>query len=233
MKFHIFTLFFAGQLSLLSIIGAVAMAAETVESAQPGVHPSFSAHYRFQHQPSTTVLDEARVLFSKEGTRVEQMMHGAANIFIANYVDQKFWFVDRQRQLVHAIPLVAAQHDSQASGGSMVHARAGFIQLSPCSGLTAQAGETQLWQGRTVQHWNCLRRGELVEEQWYAPDPGVVVRSLTSDGYLSELTDLSARETSSQSFQPPSHYRQVSIEELMNPAVPIGAYIEQTEPISP
>ena len=240
-KIHFFALFLAAQTSLLSMDRAVAMdtsvdqsgvsspvtrSVDSISKIQPSVHPSFSAHYRLQHQPSTTVLDEARVLYSEAGMRVEQLIDQSANVFIANHAEEKFWFVDRRRQLVHSIPVTVTQQGTQASDHSNHQSMAGFIQLSPCSGLEGKSGATELLQGRSVQRWTCLRGGEVVEEQWYATTPGVVVRSRTSDGYVSELTDLRDRESSSLDFQPPSHYRQVSIEELMSPAVPIGSYIE-------
>ena len=240
-KIHFFALFLAAQSSLLFMDQAVAMdtsveqsgvalpvtrSVDSIAGIQPPEHPSFSARYRLQHQPSTTVLDEARVLYSEAGMRVEQSIDQSANVYIANHAEGKFWFVDRQRQLVHTIPVTVTQYETHESDPAIQQPMAGFIQLSPCSGLEGKPGETELLQGRSVQHWTCLRQGEVVEEQWYAPTPGVVVRSRTSDGYVSELTDLRDRESSALNFQPPSHYRQVSIEELMNPAVPIGSYIE-------
>ena len=240
-KIRIFALFLAAQLSLFSLDRAVAMdtsvepskvsepETQTVDSfskIQPPVHPSFSAHYRLHHQPSTTVLDEARVLYSDAGMRVEQFIDQSANVFIANHAEGKFWFVDRQRQLFHSIPVTVTQPETQSSGHPDIQPMAGFIQLSPCAGLEGRSTGTELLKGRVVQRWTCMKWGEVVEEQWYAPTPGVVLRSRTNDGYVSELTDFRDRDSSTLNFQPPSHYRQVSIEELMNPAVPIGSYIE-------
>ena len=240
-KNHFFALFLAAQLSLLSLDRAVAMdtsiepsgvsapdtqSVDLFSKHQPPVHPSFSAHYRLQHQPSTTVLDEARVLYSDAGMRIEQLIDQSANVFIANHAEGKFWFVDRQRQLFHSIPVTVTQPETQNSDHLNLKPMAGFIQLSPCAGLEGISDGTELLKGRVVQRWTCMKWGEVVEEQWYAPTLGVVLRSRTNDGYVSELTDLRDRESSSFNFQPPSHYRQVSIEELMNPAVPIGSYIE-------
>lgn len=199
---------------------------QIVALEQPTVHPSFSAHFRMQHQPSETVLDEARVLFSATGMRVEQLSDQSDNVYIANHAEEKYWFIDRGRQVFHAIPVVVSQHDARPHDPSEIQRSTGFIQLSPCSGLEGHSDGTQQWQGRTVQHWICTKQGERVEEQWYAPSPGVVVRSQTTDGYVSELTDLRNRDFSTLNFQPPSHYRSVSIEELVNPSVPIGTYIE-------
>ena len=240
-KIHFFALFLAAQLPLLSLGQAVAMdtsvepsgvsAPDTkyvdpISEIQPPVHPSFSAHYRLHHQPSTTVLDEARVLYSDAGMRVEQLLDQSANVFIANHAEGKFWFVDSQRQLFHSIPVTVTQPETQSSGHANLQPMAGFIQLSPCAGLEGTSTGTELLKGRVVQRWTCMRWGEVVEEQWYASTLGVVLRSRTNDGYVSELTDIRDRESSSLNFQPPSHYRQVSIEELMNPAVAIGSYIE-------
>ena len=240
-KNHFFALFLAAHLLLLSMDRAVATdtsveqsgvtspdtrSVDSISKNKPPIHPSFSAHYRFLHQPSMTVLDEARVLYSEAGVRVEQLIDQSENVFIANHTEGKFWFVDRQRQLVHRIPVVVTQPETKASGHSVLQSMTGFIQLSACSGLDGKIAGMAVLQGRQVQQWSCMKEGELVEEQWYAPSPGVVLRSRTRDGYVSELTDLRHRESSSLNFQPPSHYRQVSIEELMNPAVPIGSYIE-------
>ena len=253
MKIQFFALFLAAQSSLLLLDRAVAMDAladqpgdsspltepfdviqtnqstlyeMSVAPVQPPVRPSFSAHYRLQHQPSKTVLDEAHVLFSETGMRVEQLIDQSGNVYIANHAEEKYWFVDRSRRVFHAIPVVVSHHAARSSDPSQPQPAAGFVQLSPCSGLEAQPDGTELWQGRPVQHWICRKLGEIVEEQWYAPIPGVVVRSQTHDGYVSELTDLRNRDFSPLDFQPPSHYRQVSIDELMNPSMPIGTYIE-------
>ncbi len=166
------------------------------------------------------------MLYSAAGMRVEQLNDQSANVYIANHTEGKYWFVDRSRQVFHAIPVVVSQYEAQPPDQSQPQPTTGFIQLSPCLGLDGKSDGTELWQGRPVQHWTCMELGERVEEQWYAPIPGVVVRSLTGDGYVSELTDLRNREFSSLDFQPPSHYRHVTIEELMNPSMPIGTYIE-------
>ena len=253
MKIQFFALFLAAKSSFFALERAVAMDTPTdqagdaspasepvsvlptsqpilyemnVARVQSPAQPSFSAHYRLQHQPSKTVLDEARVLFSEAGMRVEQLIDQSNSVYIANHAEEKYWFVDRGRQVFHAIPVVVSQHETPPSELTQRQPATGFIQLSPCSGLEGQSDGTEQWQGRTVQHWICMELGERVEEQWYAPTPGVVVRSQSSDGYVSELTDLRDREFSSLDFQPPSHYRHVSIEELMNPSIPIGTYNE-------
>ncbi|ASJ74661.1 hypothetical protein [Granulosicoccus antarcticus] len=190
-------------------------------------HPSFSALYRHHHQPSQTLLSEAQVLYSGHGVRVEQDKGGSGNIFIANFAEDKFWFVDQHRQLLHTLPVTISKDEFESSSSQPVMGNsAGFLQFSPCNGMEGKQGERDLWQGRIVQRWTCSYQGEAVEEQWFSPTLGVVVRSSTLDGYVSELTDVRERETRPHNFQPPSDYRSVSIEELMNPAIPIGVYIE-------
>ncbi len=101
------------------------------------------------------------------------------------------------------------------------------IQVEPCEGLEKEALESAMFQGRTVQRWSCLFDGESVEEHWYAQNPGVVVRMATRDGFVSELTEIHRRHAAPAYFRPPSHYRSVEIEELINPAVPISSYLEK------
>jgi hypothetical protein len=212
---------------------------------------SFSATYRYRHQPSDTLLDEARLLVSDTGLRVEQLFNGAANTFIANYATDQFWFLDRQRQLVHEIPVVAVPASDQQTIGQESAGMAGYVQYLPCIGLQARLDGTENWHGRVVQRWSCLLKNDVtengagnaaagsvaeaftpefaadvVETQWYAESPGVVLRSLSVDGFLSELVDIRECDLSVDNFRPPSDYRNVSIEELINPLMPISSYYE-------
>ena len=209
--------------------------------------PSFTALYRHWHEPSETVLDEARVTYSAHGLRVEQLGEDSGNVFIANYSEDAFWFLDRNRHLVHAIPVIvgasgekggaAASELADGSAGPVpddendaaqaVPERYSKIQVEPCNGLSrVSLGEID-FQGGTVQRWSCLYDDEAFEEHWFSGDAGVVVRIETRDGFVSELTDVSKRHVASAYFRPPSHYRSVEIEELINPAVPISSYREE------
>ena len=210
--------------------------------------PSFTAHFRHWHEPSNTVLDEARITYSLHGLRVEQQGEAAGNVFIANYSEDAFWFVDRNRHLVHAIPVIVGA-DTEAgevaatemSGMSAevlpgdrqdsalsIPRRFSAIQFEPCEGLSRVSLGELRFQGRAVQRWSCLFGGEEIEEHWFSDDAGVVVRTETPDGFVSELTDVQSRRfVASTSFRPPSHYRSVEIQELINSAVPISSYREE------
>ena len=201
--------------------------------------PSFTALYRHWHEPSDTLLDEARITYSSQGLRVEQLIGDSGNVFIANYAEDALWFLDRKRHLVHAIPVIESPvvATDEATDPAMVGAVQNQptqasrvfskIQVEPCEGLEKVSLGSSVFQGRAVQRWSCLFDGESVEEHWYTENPGVVVRIATRDGFVSELTEIHKRHAASAYFRPPSHYRPVEIEELINPAVPISSYIEK------
>ena len=194
------------------------LATATVETKEP----SFTALYRYWHEPSETLLDEARVTYSSKGLRVEQLKDDSGNVFIANYAEHAFWFLDRKRHLVHSIPVLVTSQDVKNEASSY-----SIIQSEPCEGFDKVRGDESVFQGRAVQRWQCLHEGELFEEHWYAKNPGVVVRVETRDGFVSELTEVHQRHAAQAYFRPPSHYRTVEIEELINPAVPISSYREK------
>lgn len=188
---------------------------------------AITASYRYWHEPSDTLLDEARVTFSPNGLRVEQLTGDTGNTFIANYADDALWFVDRKRQLFHAVPVVVSTPESPSHSSVDDRATPSIIQVEPCIGLEGELRGESIRRGRLVEHWLCTLNGDLIEEQWYANSPGVVVRTRSIDGFVSELTDIHRRHATKALFSPPSHYRAVGIEELINPAVPISSYNEE------
>ncbi|MGQ7848689.1 hypothetical protein ACUNV4_29605 [Granulosicoccus sp. 3-233] len=210
-----------------------------VETTEP---PSFTAIHRLWHEPSDTVLDEARLVYSQWGLRAEQLADDSGNVFIANHAEDAFWFLDRKRRLVHEIPVVvsdssAEEGESDVAGPPIAGARPGppesapgvlsVVQLEPCKGMVKVSLGDSVFQGRDVHRWSCLIDGERFEEHWFAADPGVVVRMASRDGFVRELTEIHERHASAAYFRPPSHYRSVEIEELINPAVPISSYVEK------
>jgi hypothetical protein len=189
---------------------------------------SFSAHYRYVHQPSDTLLDEALVLVSDAGIRVEQLLDDSGNVFIANYETGRYWFLDQHRQVVHEVPFAADdtavekdRHEEE------VATDLGFVQFSPCAGMDALMTGTETWHGRTVQHWTCTLDAQPVAEHWFAVVPGIVVRTSDHEGYVQELVDIRDRPVDAGDLLPPLHFRAVSIEELINPIVPISSYVEK------
>lgn len=207
---------------LLLFTPLLASATESLEQA------SFSAHYRFWHEPSQTLLDEARISHSPQGLRVEQLKDDSGNVFIANYAEDAFWFLDRKRHLVHAIPVTVSSPESTAVEPQSAARGSSYMQVEPCAGLGRSRLADTVFQGRQVERWSCLLDGDIIAEHWYAPVPGVVVRDRSSDGFVSELIDLQTRQIALASFRPPSEYRSVGIEELINPAVPISSYHEKS-----
>ncbi|NND89212.1 MAG: hypothetical protein HKN42_00010 [Granulosicoccus sp.] len=191
---------------------------------------SFSALFRVVHEDSGTVLDEASVLSSELGVRVDQLHEDSASTFIANYAEHQIWFMDRRRQLVHQLPVELVQHDEADGIESVQHAPAGFIHHAPCGGATGRLQGNEMIHGRLVQRWICTLPDQSVDTQWYSTTHSLVLRARTVDGVVSELTDIRERTPKPESFRPPSHFRRVGIEELLNPIVPISSYVEQKIP---
>lgn len=217
----------SSRVAVLIIAVSLLSPAMTV-TAKPMKPSSFSALYRYWHEPSKRLLDEARLTYSPHGLRIEQIKDDSGNVFIANYAEDAFWFVDRKRHLMHAIPVVVSTVDTPMAVPEQNTGPSEFIQTEPCKGMHKVKLEGTRFQGRAVERWSCHLDGELMEEHWYASALGVVVRTSGSDGFVSELTQVQERDAAPAFFRPPSHYRAVNIEELINPAVPISSYEEKS-----
>lgn len=226
-------------LCLVSVDGT----AQAIPPAKPAESSTLlSARYQYRHQPSGTLLDEADILLGEHGMRIDQRIDGSANSFIVNYTSSTAWLLDRRRRLLHTIPLKPEPVDVSTDASADVSLDVspdvstsshmvpvgipGFIQSTPCNGLEAQQDATQLWHGRLVQRWSCFLHEELLEEQWYASSLGLVVRSLDTNGFISELTEIRSQPMQAGQFRPPSHFQSVSLESLMDPALPIAVYVE-------
>ncbi|MFK7856868.1 MAG: hypothetical protein AB8B79_22315 [Granulosicoccus sp.] len=176
------------------------------------VHPAFSATYRYSHQPSELQLDTARVRISEVGFRVDHSMDDSANTLIANFVTDQMWFVDTQRKLVHEVPVLATDLQSEKSHEGGVTLFPGFIQFIPCQGMIAEFKNRVIRQDEELELWSCqLDSGEMVQEQLYSTQLGVVVSSQDSNGFLSQLDNIPQQSFDPDVFRPPTHYRTVDI----------------------
>ena len=175
------------------------------------------------------------MLVAERGLRVDQTIAGSGNTFLSNSATGQIWFLDRNRALLHEVPLRFGSGESDDSVTSVstddIDAYGpGFLSYQPCSGLEGQLNSTVNMHGRSLQLWSCSDDLQLVEQQWFDTRFGVVVRAQSLDGYVGELVDLRERQVGEDSFLPPSHFRVVSIEELINDYLPIGSYQEPANP---
>lgn len=202
---------------------------------------AFRADYRYWHEATESALEQVRLTVGSRGFRVEQQLQGSGNVFLVNHDDDRFWFLDRHRQLVHAVPVHVSTvgESGPASTSTSTSAPApdapiaGIVHDEPCSGIgfgdemqkTLKGQE--LHRGRMLERWHCTFEGALLEEHWFSRDLGLVQRIEHAHGFVSELTNIHRLDDKTLVFRPPSHYRLVEIEELINPAVPISSYIEK------
>ncbi len=196
------------------------------ETPQSKPLKSFSAVLRVTHEPSATVLDESRLLVSQAGIRIDQTIDSAANSLIVNYQSDQLWFLDRAHRLVHEVPIKAVSTETLKHSDTDVHPMFGFIQFQACRGFKRDLEEHVVENGRALERWTCAYGGRELEQQWFSLEYGVVIRTESYDGFVSELGDIRHRDFVDTTFQPPSGYRSVSVLELLNQAEPIGSYAE-------
>lgn len=198
-------------------------------------YTSFTANYELRHQPSREIIARYRMTISENGFRFDQQGEGVKSSVILNSQLDKMWLLDRSMKHYHEVPIrvasatVSANSPVEKSGtderSDYTEAlMAGFIQFSPCNGMSPRRLPGTDSESPTMQVWECLIDNKVIEKQWFDREHGVVVRSESFDGMVATITDIQTILLGVEFFQPPSAYRNVALETLMPRNQPLVEY---------
>lgn len=238
---------FEPEMSVVSRVSGVSSASDSSDMPQLNTMPAFSAHHRLIHIASQEELVSQRFQVSEYGLKVDQLSSDQGASVIFNSVEDKLWMIDHQRGIYHQVPLVVSTGSlpKRADGPYMTSANgtelpqlpdqrntalefAPALQFQPCQGMEGVYIDSQDAKMPGRQLWKCSYQDNLIETQWYDRRLGVVVYSESVDGFISELSHIKLQDFTPDHFQPNSRYRQVSVEELLQPNMRISRYKEFT-----
>ena len=222
---------------LLAVVLAAAIG--SVEAAEPSdadartrlggrAAEGLIATHLVRASPDGPVLRRTRVEISRHGRRVTRPDTGER--VVANDDLERLWFVDRERRVVHEVPLVASGGGSARSVSGLPGRHAPplgeVLAPAPCDGARAVGAAPASWRGRPVVRATCDRgaRGEPSVELFDA-EAGVVVRVL-APGRVEELRDLEFVRLPAERFVPSASLRPVGLRELLEGAAPVAGYVE-------
>ena len=173
------------------------------------------------------VLRRARVEFSARGRRITQP--GTGQRIVVNGAQERVWFVDRHRRVVHEVPLVASagakgDADREAAAGAAFDGGHPFASTL-CEGARADGLSAVRWWGRPVERATCVGDGGTSSVQTFDPEAGIVVR-VVADGRVEELRDMEFVALAPELFEPSASLREVGIGELLGGAPPVADYVE-------
>jgi len=206
-----------GTLSL-----SVAMVGPPVAGAVVSTSPpSISARHVVLHEPSRIELARARLEFSSAGLRVRQQGADGMMELVRDFAGKRLWLIDRERSVVHEVPLENALHEVVTTVG----VGRGLMAGVPCAGRENRLEGQGSWRGQAVELWRCLdSRGATESVEMFGLEWHLVVRVSTPDGRVEELRDIRARDYGPAHFHPAARLREVDKLEFFFGAPEIGLF---------
>lgn len=181
--------------------------------------------------PGGRIVDLRRVETSAHGTRTLSMgmrdgePYLGTNEWLVNARLQRLWLIDRDRRVVHRVPLSAGE---PASGGPAAEPTHGKVFApAPCGDLHPVEVGADTWRGREVVAFDCEDTlGRALSRESLDVDAGIVVRVVPGDGPVSEVRAIRARELGPERFLPDDSLREVGIREFLEGPAPLAEYVD-------
>ena len=202
----------------------------------PTVVTGLVAEHVFREAEDGPIVDLRRVQTSEHGMRATSMgiLGGEPYLgpseLLASDALEALWLIDRERRVVHRVPLVAGDPAADASPGapSAPGAHGGVFARVPCEGAEAAEVGASTWRGRAVTLHDCLDpSGERLARQAYDAAAGIVVRSVERGGAVEEVRAIRALALGPERFVPSGTLREVGLREFLEGPSALESYAER------
>ncbi|MFK8084138.1 MAG: hypothetical protein AB8B97_27960 [Granulosicoccus sp.] len=179
--------------------------------------------------PTQQVLGRSRVVFNRDGYRLDALPLEMGQAIIADSLNGHTWFVDTIRSTIHQVPSRVVE-DAPTLSEPFI-SLPGFIDSIACGMQGGLHVGDVTFKGLSLEKWQCTADqfdlddiDELAVEQYYSRELGIVVFSRSHSNIVSELINLKRIPVDPDIFKAPEGLHNVTIEQFLGQAQPLAQY---------